>query len=96
MNNFMTLSMLPNSSGRGTAIETKHPVKDARGLSAATAHIAEEMTVDAHDWRILASEWLALTAAVEQFEQEFERLEQNFNHCWKQRAGVNGGRRASN
>jgi hypothetical protein len=101
MNNSMTLSVLPNISGRRTAVGAKHPAKDTRGLFAATARAAEETAANTHDWRwrglqqdwrVLAREWLALTRAVEEFEREFGWLEKNFDRRWKRRAGVDGNR----
>lgn len=99
MNNFMTLSLLANFPGAPAKMENGHRVKNARRSPPAAALIAEEKAVDEqarrfqrlqHDWRVLASEWLALTGALEQFEQEFEQLEKDLMCRWKRRASDNG------
>jgi hypothetical protein len=99
MNTFMTLSMLVNTSGKATNMATRHPVKHARELSAVTMRIAEEKAADAEAWRfqrvqrdwwVLASEWLALMGALEQFEREFKQLEENLMCRWRHCAGGNG------
>ncbi len=84
MNDSMTLSVPANTSGEATITKSRHPVKDARGWRLQQLQ---------HDWRMLASEWLALAEALEQFEQEFGQLEENLNHRWERRAGINDGTR---
>ena len=99
MNNFMTLSLLANFPGAAAKMETGRPDKDPRRPSSTLGRIAEKRTADAevrqyqqlqHDWRLLASEWLALMGTLEQFEQEFEQLEEMLMCRRQQRLGGNG------
>jgi hypothetical protein len=96
MNNFMTLTRQVEAASQGTKMEPPSPLEETWGRSSATARAArnEEMCPDSrrlqllrNDWRMLASEWLELDRALEQFQNEFERTEEDFNIRWKRRMG---------
>jgi hypothetical protein len=92
VNNFIILNVRAIAVLEEANMEFEQPLESARALSAAAARRAEGKDAGARDgrlqrvrrdWRILAGEWLALAGAIEQFEREFEGLEENLNRRWE-------------